>query len=91
LLAVNPDPRESDLLPLPQEFVGRWQSGLNTLATRTPDGGQKQEGGDMKMTVDLAPCLLLLLAAIAVTEPLIANTGRNVARFRSQARGAARA
>ena len=76
-MAVNIDPRESDLRSVPPELLARWQA-----ATATKPGDPiRGEGGlrnerDEPLMYPLAPWLLVLAAVLLLIESLAANIGR---------------
>jgi hypothetical protein len=69
LLAVNPDPRESDLRPADPALLERWQEASRAVAA-VPAATDSE---DAPRTLPLAPWLLALLGVLAVLEPLAAN------------------
>lgn len=76
-MAVNVDPRESDLRSVPSELLERWQAATATApgeAIRGPgslDGEQAE-----RQWHPLAPWLLVLAAVLLLVESLAANIGR---------------
>ena len=76
-MAVNIDPRESDLRSVPTELLERWQA-----ATTTASGDAMRGQGDLEGEPDeprwhpLAPWLLVLAAVLLLVESLAANIGR---------------
>lgn len=75
-LAVNTDPRESDLTPAPAALLDRWRQALPAAAP----GGSTPAGAAVSRPVALAPWLLLALLLLAVVEPLAADLVRREAR-----------
>ena len=76
LLAVNVDPRESDLRPADPAVLARWREtarGRETRSVRDPAAvaTQAEEPSDWP----LAPWLLGLLAVLLLAEPMVANLG----------------
>ena len=76
LLAVNVDPRESDLRPADPAVLARWREtarGRETRSVRDPAAvaTQAEEPPDWP----LAPWLLGLLAVLLLAEPMVANLG----------------
>jgi hypothetical protein len=79
LVAVNPDPRESNLRPVESDTLELWES--------TGRGGGAQSGGDDPRQSAIKPpplrlwrVLLLLLAAIVLIESVIGNRRLDVRR-----------
>ena len=69
LVAVNVDPRESDLQAIASPVLTRWRD-----ATRTDDRQAVTAPGQMQpRRVDLWPWLLLLLAMLAIAESALGN------------------
>lgn len=87
-LAVNVDPRESDLRPVSTEFLERWQSA--TVTPGAPDvPGAPGNGGvsaDRRLSEanwhPLAPWLLAFAAILLLIESMAANIGRFKVPFR---------
>ena len=78
-LAVNVDPRESDLRSVPDEFLQRWQAATHRDAGAgdAPDASAVSEGDEADAFLHpLAPWLLGLAAALLLLEALAANVGR---------------
>lgn len=74
LLAVNVDPRESDLRPVSAEELQRWQDAVRRTATpapTVPDGAV--EGPAL---TPIGRWLLALAALLLVAETITANVGR---------------
>lgn len=75
-MAVNVDPRESDLTSVPSELLERWQAATATA----PSGVTQVQGFDGEETEPvwhpLAPWLLILAAVLLLVESLAANIGR---------------
>jgi hypothetical protein len=78
LVAVNPDPRESNLRPVERDTLELWQS--------TGRGGGETAGGETQQAAIKPPplriwrVLLLLLAAIVLLESVIGNRRLDVRR-----------
>ena len=75
LLAVNVDPRESDLAPMPADLLERWRAAAQrggTIAARPV----AQAGTDEPTGTPLAPMLLALALALLIVESAAANVGR---------------
>ncbi|MCY3841232.1 MAG: BatA domain-containing protein [Gammaproteobacteria bacterium] len=82
-MAVNIDPRESDLRSVPAELLERWQAATATAgreAMRDPGGSRSERAIDPmaaeRPMYPLAPWLLVLAAVLLLTESLAANVGR---------------
>ena len=73
LLAVNVDPRESDLRPAADDVLQRWQAAARRQAVATPTGAADNAPPTPK---PLAPWLLALAAAMLLAESVAANVGR---------------
>ena len=76
-MAVNLDPRESDLKSVPTSFLERWQAATATAgdeATRIQAASAAGQGA--LGWHPLAPWLLILAAVLLVVESLVANVGR---------------
>jgi hypothetical protein len=75
-LAVNVDARESDLSPLPPDYVQRWQALRlrETAARRAPAAAQTQQPRS------LGPLLLWAAAALLLFELLLANRSLAIRR-----------
>ncbi len=76
LLAVNVDPRESDLRPAEPAVLARWRETARSQEPRTVRdpaaiAAQAEEPSDWP----LAPWLLGLLAVLLLAEPVVANLG----------------
>jgi hypothetical protein len=67
VVAVNPDPRESDLTSLEPEAIARWKATGGSRTERTAGPGKAPEGRE------LWPRLALLLAAAVLVESTLAN------------------
>ena len=91
-MAVNIDPRESDLRSVPAELLERWQAATAT----SPGEPMRGRGGlsreraidsmaDEPLMHPLAPWLLVLAAVLLVIESLAANIGRFELRVRGLA------
>jgi len=79
-IAVNVDPRESDLRGVTTEFLERWQEATRSGANATNVGGVGAGGGgspeDETDWHPLAPWLLVFAAALLILESMAANIGR---------------
>lgn len=76
-MAVNIDPRESDLRSVEPELLERWQAATTTApddALRSQDGLEGEQAEPLMYT--LAPWLLILAAVLLLIESLAANIGR---------------
>ena len=77
LLAVNVDPRESDLRPADPAVLARWQETARKQETRTVrDPAAVETQAEEPSDWPLAPWLLGLLALLLLAEPVLANLGR---------------
>ena len=80
-MAVNIDPRESDLRSVPAALLERWQA-----ATQTTSGEPMRAGLGSERAIDsmadepplhpLAPWLLVLATVLLLIESVAANIGR---------------
>ncbi|HEY8509192.1 MAG TPA: hypothetical protein VIL32_12585, partial [Steroidobacteraceae bacterium] len=80
-VAANVDPRESDLTPLSQESIERWQR-LQSNAAAAQDQAatataQAESAPQMK---SIWPWILLLAVTLAFVEPVVANSYLHVRR-----------
>lgn len=81
-LAVNVDPRESDLRPVSTEFLERWQSATVTPGAPDVPGAPGNGGVSADRTLPeaswhpLAPWLLAFAAILLLIESMAANIGR---------------
>ena len=81
-LAVNVDPRESDLRPVSDEFLERWQSATVTPGAPGAPGAPGEGGVSANRTLPeanwhpLAPWLLAFAAILLLIESIAANIGR---------------
>lgn len=75
LLAVNADPRESDLAPMPADLLDRWRA---TAQRSAPVAARPaaQAAIDEPIGTPLAPILLALGLALLIVESAAANVGR---------------
>ena len=76
-MAVNIDPRESDLRSVEPELLERWQAATTTApddALRSQDGLEGQQA--QPRWHPLAPWLLIVAAVLLLIESLAANIGR---------------
>ena len=69
LVAANVDPRESDLQPLTDDFLSRWQEA--TFTETGDSSGRTAEG--VAEPLALWPWLLLLLAVFVIAESALGN------------------
>ncbi|MYD96758.1 MAG: hypothetical protein F4X98_05150 [Gammaproteobacteria bacterium] len=87
-LAVNVDPRESDLRPVSAEFLERWQSATVTPGAPDVPGAPGNGGVSADRTLSeanwhpLAPWLLAFAAILLMIESMAANIGRFKVPFR---------
>ena len=74
LVAVNPDPLESDLAPMSAAALARWRTALASGETAaTVAGASAATGGTTPVHVPLAPLLLCLLCLTVIAESLLGN------------------
>ena len=78
-MAVNVDPRESDLRAVPTEFLDRWQAATEPTLATTSEAATDDE----PVWHPLAPWLLALTAILLLIESAAANVGRIELRWRS--------
>jgi hypothetical protein len=81
-IAVNPDPRESELLRLSQASINQWTGMQKPLTAPEPAaaasaGDGSQPGSALK---SIWPWLLLIAVTLAFIEPLVANSHLHVRR-----------
>ena len=76
LLAVNVDPRESDLAPMPAELLERWRGAAQREAGPAVVGPVAQAVPSEPTGTPLAPTLLALGLALLIIESVAANVGR---------------
>ncbi|MDE0348517.1 MAG: BatA domain-containing protein [Gammaproteobacteria bacterium] len=77
LLAVNVDPRESDLRAADPGLLARWEDAIGVEAVGSaPVAAAEGERGVTDRERPLGIWLLALLALLLVVEPLVANVGR---------------
>lgn len=69
LLAVNVDPRESDLRPVSAEYLAAWQAALQ------PSPAKAAAPPTAQATTPLAPWLLALALLCLAAESIVANIG----------------
>ena len=69
MLAVNVDPRESNLRPVSAETLAVWQAALR------PRPATATAPADVQATTPLAPWLLALALLCLAAESLVANIG----------------
>ena len=82
-LAVNVDPRESDLRSVADDLLGRWQAATETASGETADAPVVSVNGEPEPRWhSLAPWLLVLAAVLLLVESLVANIGRLDFRLR---------
>ena len=76
LLAVNVDPRESDLAPVPADLLERWQAAAQRgTAPASARSAEAATAGEPRQN-PLAPLLLALGLALLIAESGAANVGR---------------
>ena len=75
-LAVNVDARESDLSPLPPDYVQRWQA----LRIREAAARRAPAAGETQQPRSLGPLLLWAAAALLLAELLLANRSLAIRR-----------
>jgi hypothetical protein len=75
-LAVNVDARESDLSPLPPDYVQRWQA----LRIRETAARRAQAAAQTQQPRSLGPLLLWAAAAVLLVELLLANRSLAIRR-----------
>lgn len=75
LLAVNVDPRESDLAPMPADLLGRWRAAAQRSAPVAARPAA-EAATDLPTGTPLAPTLLALGLALLIVESAAANVGR---------------
>lgn len=81
-IAVNVDPRESQLVPMDAASIERWQSlQAERAATAAPAAGAAAPAGPERV-IPIWFWLLLAAAALAFLEPLVANYHLHVQRER---------
>ncbi|HEX4051813.1 MAG TPA: BatA and WFA domain-containing protein [Steroidobacteraceae bacterium] len=74
LVAVNPDPLESDLAPMSAAALARWRTALAAGESGAPFApGVSAAPGTEPMRVPLAPLLLGLLCVTVIAESLLGN------------------
>jgi hypothetical protein len=71
LVAVNPDPLESDLQPMSPEQLARWRAAL--AAGPTPSGSPQPASRQPGAAIPLAPTLLGLLVLLVLGESVLGN------------------
>ena len=82
-LAVNVDPRESDLRSVADDLLARWQAATETASGETADSPVVSANGEPEPRwQSLAPWLLILAAVLLLVESLVANIGRLDFRLR---------
>ena len=82
-LAVNVDPRESDLRSVADDLLARWQAATETASGETADTSVVSADGEPEPRwQSLAPWLLILAAVLLLVESLVANIGRLDFRLR---------
>ena len=75
LLAVNVDPRESDLAPMSADLLERWQAAAGRGAEPAAAHPAAQAPTGEPTGVPLAPTLLALGLALLILESMAANVG----------------
>ena len=82
-MAVNIDPRESDLRSVPTELLERWQAATTTAPDEAMRGQERLEDEPAEARWHpLAPWLLVLAVVLLLIESLAANIGRLESGFR---------
>ncbi len=79
LVAVNPDPRESDLRPMPADTLALWKS-TGSPAPADPSAPQSASGPAKIVTTDFWRTFLLLVLALAIMESVLGNLHLGVRR-----------
>ena len=74
-MAVNVDPRESDLRSVSNELLEHWQAATESASDRVTHEGVDGQAAEAAWQ-PLAPWLLVLAAALLLAECLAANVGR---------------
>lgn len=78
VVAVNLDPRESELRKISQEVLDRWQDATVVAPVTAATSAAGVQGGDI---VELWRWLLLLLAIVVIGESVLANLHLGVQRM----------
>jgi hypothetical protein len=78
-IAVNADPRESDLTRMPETSIALWKR-LQTPEPGAPAAQQATNGDARPPLKALWPWLLLLAVTLAFIEPLVANSHLHIRR-----------
>lgn len=80
LVAVNPDPLESDLAPMTADALARWRAALAIVPSPVAGAGTGADATDAgsasaaaPVRVPLAPLLLVLLGVSVLAESLLGN------------------
>ena len=81
LVAVNVDPRESDLRPADPAVLARWQEAAGAVPAEAPTRSASARTGAEARLQPLAPWLLGLLAVLLLVEPVFANLGASLRRM----------
>ncbi|HMA13038.1 MAG TPA: BatA domain-containing protein [Steroidobacteraceae bacterium] len=81
-IAVNVDPRESQLARMDDATVKRWQALEAAGAASAPAAAQAASAGPRERVIPIWFWLLLAAAALAFLEPLVANYHLHVQRER---------
>ena len=81
-IAVNADPRESDLSPLSADSVSQWTRMQKPMvpAATAPTQTAQAAAGDGANQKSIWPWLLLIAVTLAFIEPLVANSHLHVRR-----------
>jgi hypothetical protein len=79
LVAVNPDPRESNLRPVESDTLELWQS-TGRGGGDAPSGGEAQQSAIKPPPLRIWRVFLLLLAVIVLIESVIGNRRLDVRR-----------
>lgn len=78
-IAVNPDPRESELLRLSDESIERWNR-MQKPADAASPASAEAASGERPQLKSIWPWLLLIAVTLAFIEPLVANSHLHVRR-----------
>lgn len=77
-IAVNADPRESELLRLSDESIEQWNRMQKPVTAPTP--AAEASSGESPLLKSIWPWLLLIAVTLAFIEPLVANSHLHVRR-----------
>lgn len=78
-IAVNPDPRESELVRLSDESIEQWNRMQKPLEAGTAEVAEARSGENLQLK-SIWPWLLLIAVTLAFIEPLVANSHLHVRR-----------